>query len=133
MPASLALREPALPADSDQPFTDLPLRRPAAHIIRNDAEALEAARRVAVVIARDGVVRDRERRLPHAELDLISDAGILAITVPKAFGGAGVSAGTLAEVVAILSEADGSIGQIPQNHFFILEALRLQGTPEQQR
>jgi len=33
----------------------------------------------------------------------------------------------------VLASADGSIGQIPQNHFFMLEALRLQGTTEQKR
>jgi alkylation response protein AidB-like acyl-CoA dehydrogenase len=36
-------------------------------------------------------------------------------------------------VTAILSEADASVGQIPQNHFYILEALRLDGTDEQKR
>jgi SfnB family sulfur acquisition oxidoreductase len=62
----------------------------------------------------------------------MSQAGLWAITVPKAHGGAGVSAATLAEVTAILSEADGSIGQIPQNHFYMVEAIRLDGSPEQQ-
>jgi SfnB family sulfur acquisition oxidoreductase len=109
------------------------MRRRPARIISNDAEALSAARRVAAAIAKEAVSRDRERRLPYEEMDLLSDAGVLAITVPKAYGGAEVSAGTLAEVIAILSEADGSIGQIPQNHFFMLEALRLQGSEEQKR
>ena len=66
-------------------------------------------------------------------MELISDAGLLAITVPKAYGGAGVRAETVARVIAALSRADGSIGQIPQNHFFMLEGLRLQGTEEQKR
>jgi SfnB family sulfur acquisition oxidoreductase len=109
-----------------------PRERPA-RIIRSDAEAIAAAREVATVLAKSAAERDRERRLPHEEMDLLSDAGLLAITVPKEFGGAEVKAGTLAEVMAILSAADGSIGQIPQNHFFMLEALRLIGTPEQKR
>jgi SfnB family sulfur acquisition oxidoreductase len=66
-------------------------------------------------------------------MELISNAGLLAITVPKAYGGAGVRSATVARVIAELSGADGSIGQIPQNHFFMLEALRLQGTEEQKR
>jgi SfnB family sulfur acquisition oxidoreductase len=53
--------------------------------------------------------------------------------VPKAYGGAGVRAGTVARVIAALARADGSIGQIPQNHFFMIEGLRLQGTEEQKR
>ena len=110
-----------------------PPRSRGAHVIRDDAEAIAAAREAAAEIAGDAVLRDRERVLPYRELDLISDAGLLAITVPKEFGGAGVRAGTVAEVIAQLASADGSIGQIPQNHFFMLEALRLQGTTEQKR
>jgi len=53
--------------------------------------------------------------------------------VPKAYGGAGVSNVTLAEVVATVAAADGSLGQIPQNHFYMVEALRLSGSEEQKR
>jgi SfnB family sulfur acquisition oxidoreductase len=34
-------------------------------------------------------------------------------------------------VTAILAEGDASIGQVPQNHFYILEALRNDGSEEQ--
>lgn len=112
-------------------FETPPRRATEAKRIRNDAEAIAAAHAVAAEIAAGAVTRDRERRLPYAELDLISDTGLLAITVPRAYGGAEVSAATLAEVIAILSAADGSIGQIPQNHFFMIEGLRLEGTEEQ--
>jgi SfnB family sulfur acquisition oxidoreductase len=114
-------------------FRAPPPRSPAAHVIRDDAEAIAAARAAAAEIAGGAVLRDRERVLPYRELDQISDAGLLAITVPKEFGGAGVRAGTVAEVIALLASADGSIGQIPQNHFFMLEALHLQGTQAQKR
>ncbi|MGO7711696.1 hypothetical protein ACC666_35855, partial [Rhizobium johnstonii] len=49
------------------------------------------------------------------------------------YGGLDVSNAVLAEITAILSEAEGSIGQIPQNHFYILEALRNDGGEEKQR
>jgi SfnB family sulfur acquisition oxidoreductase len=117
--------------ESDAVFQPPPPRAKPAQIIRDDAQAIAVARDVAAKIAKDAVARDRERRLPYEELELLSDAGLLAITVPRAFGGAEVGAGTLAEVIAIIAAADGSIGQIPQNHFFMLEALRLEGTPEQ--
>jgi SfnB family sulfur acquisition oxidoreductase len=128
MPATVVElnREPEL-------IPDAPPRATTAHVIRDDAEAIAAARDIAATIARDAVLRDRDRVLPYAELDLLSDAGLLAITVPREYGGAAVSAGALAEVIATLAGADGSIGQIPQNHFFMLEALRLQGTEEQKR
>ena len=109
-----------------------PPRRAPARIIRDDAEVVAVAIEIAAKIGAGAVLRDRERILPFEELELLSEAGLLAITVPKAFGGADVRAGTLAEVISILAAADGSIGQIPQNHFFMLEALRLQGTEAQQ-
>ncbi len=131
MSAAAAKRDRDLELEPEFPAP--PPRSRGAHVIRDDDEAIAAAREAAAAIAGDAVLRDRERVLPYRELDLISDAGLLAITVPKEFGGAGVRAGTVAEVIAVLARADGSIGQIPQNHFFMLEALRLQGTTEQKR
>src|SRR5262245_23386009 len=107
-----------------------PRVRPA-RIIRSDNEAIAVAHELAEILAKGAAKRDRERLLPHAEMDLLSDEGLLAITVPREFGGPEVKAGTLAEVIATISAADGSIGQIPQNHFFMLEGLRLVGTQEQ--
>ncbi|WP_018896883.1 SfnB family sulfur acquisition oxidoreductase [Rhizobium sp. 2MFCol3.1] len=93
------------------------------------ATALHLARRFAEGASR----RDQQRLLPYEELEALSQSGLLAITVPPEYGGIDVSNAVLAEVTAILSEADGSIGQIPQNHFYILEALRTDGTEEQKR
>ncbi|NOM13012.1 SfnB family sulfur acquisition oxidoreductase, partial [Klebsiella pneumoniae] len=96
-------------------------------------QALKVAEEVARHLRRDSALRDRERRLPHAELELFTRSGLWAISVPKAFGGAGVSNITLAKVIARIAQADGSLGQIPQNHFYGLEVLRVNGTPEQQQ
>jgi len=102
-------------------------------LIRSDAEALDVAETLAQVLSPGSAERDRERRLPHSELDLLSHAGLWAISVPKAFGGAGVSSVTLAKVIARIAQADGSLGQIPQNHFYALEVLRINGSEAQQR
>ena len=128
MPSALA----ALDLDADE-FRAPPLRSPAARRIKDDSEALAVAEDVSGELARRAVERDRERILPYEEMELVSDAGLLAITVPKAYGGPGVSAETVARVIAALSRADGSIGQIPQNHFFMLEGLRPEGTEAQKR
>ena len=128
MPSALAAR----PADKNE-FLAPPLRSPPARRLRDDAEALAVVEEVAAELAKRAIERDRERILPYEEMELVSDAGLLAITVPKAYGGPGVSAETVARVIAALSRADGSIGQIPQNHFFMLEGLRLEGTEAQKR
>ncbi|WP_369988628.1 SfnB family sulfur acquisition oxidoreductase [Pseudomonas xanthosomatis] len=104
-----------------------------ASLITSDAQALEVAEEIAKQLRTDSATRDRERRLPHAELDLFVQSGLWGISVPKAFGGAGVSSATLAKVVARIAQADASIGQIPQNHYYALEVLRVNANPEQQQ
>lgn len=104
-----------------------------AHVIRDDQEALDVARRLAERFARDAAARDRERRLPLAELDEFSQSGLWGITVPRAYGGAEASYVTVAEVFAIISAADPSLGQIPQNHIALLDMVRLVGSEEQRR
>ncbi|AIZ33030.1 SfnB family sulfur acquisition oxidoreductase [Pseudomonas parafulva] len=108
-----------------------PLR--AAQVIGSGSEAIEVAQRLAADFAREAAARDRERRLPWAELERFSDSGLWAITVPKAYGGAGVSYRTLSEVIATVSAADSSLGQLPQNHFGVLSNLALTGSEAQKR
>ncbi|HEY0289280.1 MAG TPA: SfnB family sulfur acquisition oxidoreductase [Pseudomonas sp.] len=102
-------------------------------VITDDAQALQIAHDLASQFKQDSSVRDRERRLPHQELEQFSRSGLWGISVPKTFGGAGVSYVTLAEVTRIISQADSSLGQIPQNHFYALEVLRVNGRVEQQQ
>jgi len=104
-----------------------------AHIIQNDAEALEVAKQFAEQFKKTAVERDAKRILPYTEIDALSQSGLWAITVPKQYGGAEVSSHTVAKVIALLSGADGSIGQIPQNHFYALEVLRNTGTEAQKQ
>lgn len=104
-----------------------------AHRIRSDAEAIAIARDLALQLEPGASARDKARTLPRAELERISASGILAITVPREFGGAGVTHRTLAEVFRILSSADPAVTQLVQSHFVFLEALRLDGDPDQQR
>src|SRR6201992_1247078 len=105
-----------------KPAPHIPPRSAPAHRIKDDAEAIAIARALAREFEAEASERDRERRLPIVEIDRASQSGLWAITVPREYGGAGVSAGTLAEVTAILSETDASIGQIPQNHYYMVES-----------
>jgi SfnB family sulfur acquisition oxidoreductase len=107
--------------------------RPVAARLTSEEEAIATARTLAKQFAQSASDRDIDRLLPHHELDALSQSGLLSITVPSEYGGLDVSNTVLAEVTAILAEADGSIGQIPQNHFYILEALRTDGSEEQKK
>jgi SfnB family sulfur acquisition oxidoreductase len=106
---------------------------PAADRLRSDQEAIQTVQQIAKVLEAEASVRDRERRLPRAEIELLTRSGLWGITIPKAFGGAGVSHSTLVEFFAILAAADPSLGQIPHNHFCVIDAIRLEGTEEQKR
>jgi SfnB family sulfur acquisition oxidoreductase len=99
--------------------------------IADDAQALAASRTLADVFASGAAERDRNRVLPWTELDLWSQSGLGAITVPREYGGADVSFATLAEVFVNLCAADPALGQIPQNQFGVLGVLREVGSPAQ--
>lgn len=120
-------------------MTEAPIATPAPvptrvpNLIRSDYEAIRIAERLAADFATGAARRDAERLLPWNELDRFTASGLWAITVPKEYGGAGVSSGTLAKVTAIIGIADGSLSQIPQNHFYALEVLRVGASEAQKR
>ncbi len=125
--------------NASRPGADAPLPRewaaprpaaPAA-VIRDGAEAIAAAKRLAPIFAEGAAERDRHRRYPLAELDQFSQSGLWGIAIPKAHGGAGVSQTTVATVFATLAAADPSLTQLAQNHFEIVDVIRATGSLEQ--
>ena len=120
-----------LKVNSQQPEAPVPLPAEPAHIIRDDAEAIEIAQRLATEFARDAALRDREGILPLNELDAFSQSGLWAMAIPKIYGGAGVSWVTVAKVIAIISAADSALGQLPQNHLAGVAHLVADGSEAQ--
>ena len=114
-------------SDLDSPPALLP-----AKVLRNDAEALQAAHELAAVARANASRRDQQRKLPWAEIELFTRSGLGSISIPKAFGGADVSFVTVAEVFRVISAADPALGQIPQNQFGMLQLLRLTASEAQQ-
>lgn len=105
-------------------FTVAPEPPRPVPVLADDAAALAAARALAADFAGTAAARDIDRALPFAEIERFTASGLWAITVPREYGGTGVTAATVAQVTAIIAAADGSLGQIPQNHFYALEVLR---------
>ncbi|MFZ5896319.1 MAG: SfnB family sulfur acquisition oxidoreductase [Myxococcota bacterium] len=120
-------------SSSAQGVPGLPRPSEAAHVVRDDAEAIEVASALAARFAQGAIERDRERRWPVEELDAFSQSGLWSINVPKQFGGPEVSYVTLARVIEIISAADPSLGQIPQNHLGVVAAIRTVSDAAQQR
>jgi SfnB family sulfur acquisition oxidoreductase len=104
----------------------------SAHIIRDDAEAIAVAQRLAKEFATGASERDRNRTWPVEQLDAFSQSGLWSINVPKKSGGPELSYVTLNRVIEIISAADPSLGQIPQNHLGVVAAIRTVSDEAQQ-
>lgn len=69
--------------------------------------------------------RDSTRSYAVDEVEALRRIGFWALTVPVEFGGLGGGARDVVDAVLALAGADGSLGQIPQNHFMTVERIRL--------
>ncbi|TQM37460.1 acyl-CoA dehydrogenase family protein [Pseudonocardia cypriaca] len=79
--------------------------------------AIEAARGVAAVLAKDALERDRANAEPLAEAQLLRDAGLPALLLPTSVGGDGLGWATALRVVREIAVADGSIAQLLGYHY----------------
>jgi SfnB family sulfur acquisition oxidoreductase len=105
----------------------------AAAAIVSGSDAVAAARAYAASIA-DGVIeRDRSGAVPRAELAAFDASGLLAITVPREFGGPALPVSVVAEVIRTIAAVDPAIAQVPQAHFLFTDVLAVWGSAEQQR
>lgn len=104
-----------------------------AHVVASAEAAITRARELAASIAGSAAERDREQRLPVAEIAAFSQSGLWSLNVPKEYGGPDLSYATIAEVIAIVSAVDPSLGQLPQNHIDFIDTIRTTGTAEQKQ
>jgi SfnB family sulfur acquisition oxidoreductase len=119
--------------NSPEPFAPLPLPDRPAHVITSEAEAIAVASRLAGEFARDAALRDREALVPVAQVEAFSQSGLWGIRVPRRHGGLEASYVTVTEVIKLISAADPSLGQIPQNHLAVCEHIALDGPEALQR
>jgi SfnB family sulfur acquisition oxidoreductase len=101
--------------------------------IRTAEEAVAVAREYAESIAGGVIERDRAGSVPVRELAALDASGLLAITVPRAYGGPELGAQTLTEVVRVIAAVDPAIAQVPQAHYLFTDVLAVLGTPEQRK
>lgn len=99
-------------------FEQAPVRQ-----LNSEAEAIAAAQDIAVEIAAIAADSQQNGQLPWRQAQLLSESGITAIGVPKAFGGLGASVQTIVETVRIISIADGGVGQLLQIHNVMLRGI----------
>ncbi len=107
-----------------------PLLLPAK-VLRSDAEAIQAAHELAAIARPQAGKRDQQRKLPWTEVEQFTRSGLGSISIPREYGGPGLSFAALAEVFRIVSAADPALGQIPQNQVGILQLIRGAATEQQ--
>ena len=104
-----------------------------APMLASHEEAIAAADAFAQSL-QDGVIeRDRTGALPVAELARLDESGLLAITIPRAYGGPELELATLVEVTRRIARVDPAIAQAPQGHFLLVDVLAVWGTDGQRR
>lgn len=96
-------------------------------------EALSSARALREQFAAGASQRDRQRTLPFDEVEQLRRSGLLALRVPREYGGAEIDLVTLSEVLRELAAGDPNIAQAITPQFTNLEKLRLYGSPSQQQ
>lgn len=105
------------------PFRLRPLD-PAVRRLGGRREALAAAHDLARDWAGRAADLDRTGAVPHAAMRALELSGLLAVTVPKAVGGPGLTTVDLIDVFVVLASADLALAQVPQNHFDFVDTLR---------
>ncbi|MDT3316370.1 acyl-CoA dehydrogenase family protein [Microbacterium sp. KSW4-11] len=83
-------------------------------------------------VGRDAVTRERDRRLPHAEVAALREAGFTRVTLPEEFGGGGEAPSVLFELLAELARRDPNLAQLFRSHFSFVDRTVL-APPSSQR
>lgn len=108
--------------------------RPAADAGAAPARAAAAAgalETLAAQLAATAVERDRLGGHAAAERELIRASGLLRLSVPTAYGGAGANWSTVLAAVRRLAEADSALAHVFGFHHLQIAGVLLYGTPDQ--
>jgi alkylation response protein AidB-like acyl-CoA dehydrogenase len=97
------------------------------------SEPATVADRVARALAETAVARDRAGGTALRERALLRESGLLALSIPRAQGGAGASWATTLSVVRRLARVDGSLAHLFGFHHLLLGTVRLFGEERQWR
>jgi alkylation response protein AidB-like acyl-CoA dehydrogenase len=72
-------------------------------------------------VGADAVARERERRLPFAEIETLRAAGFTRVTLPAEFGGNAAAHPELFELLTELARRDSNLTQLFRSHFSFID------------
>ena len=100
-----------------------------AKTVRRLVEALDEMRRAGLV---NSAMFDEEETIPEATIRALATSGWLALSIPREYGGLGLSPSAYAQVFGAISSVDASLGVLCGVHCGLgSKAIVLFGTPEQ--
>jgi alkylation response protein AidB-like acyl-CoA dehydrogenase len=105
----------------------------AAHPADDILDPIAAATDLATRLQATAVERDRRGGHAARERELIRDSGLLALSVPREYGGAGADWKTVGDVVRIVARADSALAHLLGFHHLQIAGIRLWGNARQQR
>lgn len=90
---------------------------------------LHIARETADDLATDAVEREQVGRAPLDEVERLRESGLLTLLAPAELGGGGGDWRTACAVIRTVAAADGAIGHLLGNHYFLSYGARFFATP----
>ncbi|KAM0790564.1 hypothetical protein ACM66B_004433 [Microbotryomycetes sp. NB124-2] len=98
---------------------------------RTFEEFLARATEVAELLALDVAERDRDNVVPHRQVQLLKDAGLVTALGPVEHGGGGLTYAQGLKLQRAVSAGDGSIGQLLAYHYLWAQTAWVVGSKEQ--
>lgn len=92
---------------------------------------LHLARNLAAEFAENAVERDQRGGTPKAQRDALRDSGLLALSIPRQYGGQGAGWSETFEVVREFARVDSSIAHVYGFQHLMLATVRLFSRPDQ--
>lgn len=96
------------------------------------SELVERFRAVFDAVGAEAITRERERRLPYAEIELLRDAGFTKVTLPREYGGDAATHSEFFELLVELARRDSNLAQLFRSHFSFIDRTVL-SPPSAQR
>ncbi|MDB5959375.1 MAG: monooxygenase [Massilia sp.] len=106
---------------------------PASLLHLQSPDPISVAKKLAERLAATAVERDRRGGHALEERELIRQSGLLTLSIPLEFGGAGADWPLVYATIRILAQADSALAHVYGFHHLQLAGITLYGSAEQQR
>ena len=94
-------------------------------------DPLEIAQQLAYEFAKTAAVRDKQGGNPKHERDLIRQSGLLALSIPREYGGQDAGWQQIFKTIQAIARVDSSLAHVYGFHHLLIATVQLFAQPEQ--